>query len=461
MLRKIFPSFLVLIFLLSACNFPTGVNANSTAVAQTVDAIRGQATSAPGVATVQPPAGSETATPTTELPATATVQPTAAFTATITNTSGPCNLATMLSETVPDDAEINVNQAFVKTWTLKNVGSCTWTSGYKVIFASGDAMSGPASFQLTSGTVAPGESVVVAVNLVAPADTGTYRGNWKLQSSEGQVFTLTSGNPFWVQIKAVSSGGSDFHVVPLPNVPLFPLLSAYTKQTVSQTSIPAGSTGSATSTCPDGTVVVGGGFAGNSNLVVYTSMKQGNGWIAYGYNGSAGPQLINAYAVCLYNASGATVTQVLKQVDVPVGGFGRAEATCPAGSVPTGGGWASNKRLEMYNSNNTNTGWEVYARSKSPNSEVLNGYALCLSGTTATIQEKGTQISIAAGTAGWDRVLCPEGSLVTGGGFALSANMMIYNTSVATEGNGWASYARNSGAGDSLMNIYATCLTFH
>lgn len=463
MVKKIFPVLIVLIVILTGCNFPTtaSVDANSTAVAQTVAAIRDQETTSPVITTQAPPAGGEVPTLPPEQAATETLIPTAAATATITNTSGPCNLATMLSETVPDDTEINVNQAFVKTWTLKNVGSCTWTSGYKVIFASGDAMSGPGSFQLTAGTVAPGESVVVSVNLVAPAEIGTYRGNWKLQSSEGQVFTLTTGNPFWVQIKTVSSGGLDFHVVPMPVVPIFPLLVPYTGQILNQVSVAATSTNSATATCPEGSVVVGGGFAANTNLVVYTSMKEGNGWRVYAANTSGSSQLLNAYAVCLYKTTGATVTQVLKQVQVPAGGYGHAEAICPAGSVPTGGGWASNARLEIYNSNNMTTGWEVYARSKSANTELLNGYAICLSGTTATIQQKGTQTSVAASTTGWGSILCPEGSLVTDGGFALSANMTIYNTSMTPDGKGWASYARNSSSSSSLLNIYATCLSFH
>jgi peptidoglycan hydrolase-like protein with peptidoglycan-binding domain len=65
-------------------------------------------------------------------------------------------------------------------------------------------MGGPASQQLTNGTVAPGQTIDVSVNLTAPASTGTYKGNWKLREPGGTIFGLSTG-PFWVQIKAVTA----------------------------------------------------------------------------------------------------------------------------------------------------------------------------------------------------------------------------------------------------------------
>lgn len=121
------------------------------------------------------------------------------------NTPQPCNRASFVEDiTVPDNTNFTVGKAFTKTWKLKNVGSCTWTSGYQLIFDSGDQMGGPASQQLTVGTVAPGQTIDVSVNLVAPAVPGTYKGNWKLKESGGAIFALSTG-PFWVQIKATAT----------------------------------------------------------------------------------------------------------------------------------------------------------------------------------------------------------------------------------------------------------------
>ncbi|MDH3944690.1 MAG: NBR1-Ig-like domain-containing protein, partial [Anaerolineae bacterium] len=89
---------------------------------------------------------------------------------------------------------------------LRNSGSCTWNSSYSLVFDSGDAMGGPAAVQLTTGTVAPNQTVDVSVDLTAPSDAGTYRGNWKLRNSSGVVFGLGASNgPFFVEIDVVAA----------------------------------------------------------------------------------------------------------------------------------------------------------------------------------------------------------------------------------------------------------------
>ena len=66
-------------------------------------------------------------------------------------------------------------------------------------------MSGPASSQLTTGTVSPGSSIDVSVTLKAPDTAGTYRGDWKLRNSAGALFGIGdyAEKSFWVQIKAI------------------------------------------------------------------------------------------------------------------------------------------------------------------------------------------------------------------------------------------------------------------
>lgn len=62
-------------------------------------------------------------------------------------------------------------------------------------------MGGPASQQLTNGTVAPNQTVDISVELTAPNDPGTYKGNWKLENAQGQEFALRDSNsPFFVEI---------------------------------------------------------------------------------------------------------------------------------------------------------------------------------------------------------------------------------------------------------------------
>jgi hypothetical protein len=102
----------------------------------------------------------------------------------------------------PDGTIVLPGTAFTKKWVLKNTGSCTWTSSYKLIFDHGDQMSAPDWVKLTSGTVLPGETVEAGVDLVAPSASGTYQGEFKLRSSDGSTFGIgASGDgTFYVQI---------------------------------------------------------------------------------------------------------------------------------------------------------------------------------------------------------------------------------------------------------------------
>ena len=99
----------------------------------------------------------------------------------------PCNHAKFISETVEDGTDFDPNDNFTKTWRLKNDGTCTWNTNYKLVFADGDQMSGPANKNLTQ-SVAPGEQVDVSVDLKAPGSAGTYKGIWKVADDEGQYY---------------------------------------------------------------------------------------------------------------------------------------------------------------------------------------------------------------------------------------------------------------------------------
>ena len=123
--------------------------------------------------------------------------------ATATNTPIPCNQAKFIKDvSVPDGTKIPVGTSFTKTWRLRNIGSCTWTSSYQLIFDHGDQMNAPAT-QPLSGNVAPGQEVDISVNLVAPASPGTYQGFFLLRDAGGVVFGVSTG-AFWVKIKAVA-----------------------------------------------------------------------------------------------------------------------------------------------------------------------------------------------------------------------------------------------------------------
>ena len=116
-----------------------------------------------------------------------------------TNTPLPCNKAKFIEETIPDNTQFDPGETFTKTWTMRNDGSCTWDSSYRVVFNSGDRMNGETSYNLTKN-VAPGETIDLSVHLTAPADPGTYKGYWNIKAPDGDLFTF-----FYSQIKVVDN----------------------------------------------------------------------------------------------------------------------------------------------------------------------------------------------------------------------------------------------------------------
>jgi hypothetical protein len=118
-----------------------------------------------------------------------------------TATPLPCNWAKLITETVVDGTSININTNFNKSWRVKNIGTCTWNTNYKIVFHSGSGMSGPASKNF-SGNVAPGETIDLILPMKAPGTAGTYKGYWHLYGDDNVDFTQTYG--LWASINAVN-----------------------------------------------------------------------------------------------------------------------------------------------------------------------------------------------------------------------------------------------------------------
>ena len=152
--------------------------------------------------------------PTPTIPAvptnTFTPVPTNTAVFTPTNTPIPCLLVgysnATIDQTVPDNTVMAPGQTFVKTWRLINAGTCTWNSSYQLVFDHGDGMGITTGYSqtMTAGSVAPGQSVDVSVNLTAPATTGTYTGYWRFRDPNGIYFGIGGSSPWVVKIKVVS-----------------------------------------------------------------------------------------------------------------------------------------------------------------------------------------------------------------------------------------------------------------
>jgi len=106
--------------------------------------------------------------------------------------------------TIPDGTVVKGGETFVKTWRLKNMGTCPWDANYRLVSLAGEKMSAPDSVALT--VTLPGESADVSVQLVAPSSNGSYTGVFALRNPLGQTVMIGTSDNVWVKI-IVGSGG--------------------------------------------------------------------------------------------------------------------------------------------------------------------------------------------------------------------------------------------------------------
>jgi hypothetical protein len=78
-------------------------------------------------------------------------------------------------------------QDFVKTWRVKNSGSCPWGEGYELVYAEYEVdMSG--QFQPLTEVVQPGQEVELSVQFTAPDAIGEYVSAWQMSNPAGVTF---------------------------------------------------------------------------------------------------------------------------------------------------------------------------------------------------------------------------------------------------------------------------------
>jgi polar amino acid transport system substrate-binding protein len=95
--------------------------------------------------------------------------------------------------------EVNPGEAFQKGWQIRNVGTCNWDTAYFIKYVRGNDPAAQMGGQPTtiSGTVKPGETYDLYVNLVAPQQAGKFVGYWQMHNAQGVPF----GQTIWVAIE--------------------------------------------------------------------------------------------------------------------------------------------------------------------------------------------------------------------------------------------------------------------
>lgn len=122
------------------------------------------------------------------------------------SSSPPCRagfaVARFLGESYPDNVPVAPGERFVKSWTLKNTGSCTWGLRFTLRlenFSSLPLSAGNARLRLPR-EVPPGDTVTLQIPMAAPVQPGLYREDWSLRDGEDAAVTVSSSRTIWAKV---------------------------------------------------------------------------------------------------------------------------------------------------------------------------------------------------------------------------------------------------------------------
>ncbi len=88
--------------------------------------------------------------------------------------------------TVPDGSEMSSGLIFEKVWRISNAGDCVW-EGYQLAYESGAKM--PTEGTVPIPSTPPGETVDIAVEMVAPDEPGEYTARWVVENADGATLS--------------------------------------------------------------------------------------------------------------------------------------------------------------------------------------------------------------------------------------------------------------------------------
>jgi polar amino acid transport system substrate-binding protein len=189
-------------------------------------------------------------------------------------------------------------QPFVKSWRVRNSGTCTWDSRYVLAFDRGNVAAAQMGGQpvAVQGTVAPGATYDFSVNLVAPTVPGVYQGFWQMRNPSNVAF----GETIWVGIR-----------VPAPTQPT---------PAPTQTPVPGITFTTTSNNIQQGQCVTNSWSTSNVQAVFY--FQQGQNWENYGVEGVGSrqecPQQTTTYFLRVQMRDGTVQTREQTVAVTPV-----------------------------------------------------------------------------------------------------------------------------------------------
>ncbi len=106
-------------------------------------------------------------------------------------------------ENMQDPPEMNPGEPFTKGWRMRNSGTCTWKSGYRLVYSYGNVSAAQMNglpVQVKKD-VKPGDTYDFELNLTAPIVPGNYKAYWNMRNAQNVKF----GETVWVNIVVADS----------------------------------------------------------------------------------------------------------------------------------------------------------------------------------------------------------------------------------------------------------------
>lgn len=95
-----------------------------------------------------------------------------------------CYDASYVSDvTVPDNTRFDKGEDFVKTWKVRNSGTCAWDADTEIAFVRGSQLA--AASPVAVGALAAGQSIDVSVPMKSGDADGSFTGLWQLRNQDG------------------------------------------------------------------------------------------------------------------------------------------------------------------------------------------------------------------------------------------------------------------------------------
>jgi hypothetical protein len=112
-----------------------------------------------------------------------------------TPTDVGCYNSALISETIPSGSRLNPGERFVKTWQIKNTGTCDWSREFKITHVGGYDFQGADTTRIREKVTA-GSTIEISMSIDAPNGLDSYSSSWRIATDGGVPF----GQVFRIEI---------------------------------------------------------------------------------------------------------------------------------------------------------------------------------------------------------------------------------------------------------------------